>query len=63
MALASAVYYGALTYLVRRLGTDLDVVLGVVTRVNTWLAIVAGILILIIAIWVVRRRRQRQPPQ
>jgi len=63
MALASAVYYGALTYLVRRLGTDLDVVLGVVTRVNTWLAIVAGVLILIIAIWVVRRRRQRQPPQ
>ena len=64
MALASAVYYGALTYLVGRLGTDLDVVLGVVKRVNTWLAIVAGVLILIIAIWVVRRRRrQRQPPQ
>jgi LPXTG-motif cell wall-anchored protein len=61
MALASAVYYGALTYLVSRLGTDLDVVLGVVRRVNTGLAIVAGVLILIIAIWVVRRRRQRQP--
>jgi len=64
MALASAVYYGALTYLVRRLGTDLDVVLGVVKRVNTGLAIVAGVLILVIAIWIVRRRRrQLQPPQ
>jgi LPXTG-motif cell wall-anchored protein len=62
MALASAVYYGALTYLVRRLGTDLDVVLGVVRRVNTWLAVVAGVLIVVIALWIVRRRRRHQPP-
>ena len=62
MALASAVYYGALTYLVTRLGTNLDVVLGVVRRVNTWLAVVAGVLIVVIALWIVRRRRQHQPP-
>ena len=62
MALASAVYYGALTYLVARLGTNLDVVLGVVRRVNTWLAVVAGVLIVVIALWIVRRRRQHQPP-
>ena len=58
LALASAVYYGALTYLVSRLGTDLDVVLGVVRRVNTVLALVAGVLVLIIVVWVVRRRRR-----
>ena len=61
MALASAVYYGALTYVVSRLGTDLDGVLGMVRQVNSWLAVVAGVLILVIALWIVRRRR-RQPP-
>ena len=60
MALASAVYYGALTYLINRLGTDLDQVLAFVGRVNSALAIVAGALILIIVVWIVRRRR-RQP--
>ena len=62
MAVASALYYGALTYVVSRLGTDLDVVLGVVRRVNTWLAVVAGVFIVVIALWIVRRRRQHQPP-
>jgi len=62
MALASAVYYGALTYLVRKLGTDLDVVLGAVRRVNTWLAVVAGVLIVVITLWLVRRRRRHQAP-
>ncbi len=61
MALASAVYYGALTYLVSRLGTDLDVVLSVVRRVNTGLAVVAGVLILVIALWTIRHRRPRPP--
>jgi len=61
MALASAVYYGALTYVVSRLGTDLDVVLGMVRQVNSWLAIVAGVLILVIALWIIRRRRRQTP--
>ena len=59
MALASAVYYGALTYIINRLGTDLDRVLAFVARVNSVLAIVAGALILIIVVWIVRRRRQQ----
>jgi membrane protein DedA with SNARE-associated domain len=62
LALASALYYGALTYLVSRLGTDLDVVLRVVGRVNAGLAVVAGVLVVIIALWIIRRRRHR-PPQ
>ena len=57
LALASAVYYGALTYLVSKLGTDLDVALGVVKRVNTWLAAVAVALVLLIVIWIIRKRR------
>jgi membrane-associated protein len=57
LALASAVYYGTLTYLVSRLGTNLEDVLRVVRHVNTALAIVAGVLILIIILWIVRRRR------
>lgn len=61
MALASAVYYGALTYLVSRLGTDLETVIRAVQRVNSVLAIVAGALVLVIVLWIVRRRR-RPPP-
>ena len=62
LALASGVYYGALTYLVSKLGTNLDDVVRVVRRVNTALAVVAGVLILVIALWIIRRRRAR-PPQ
>jgi membrane protein DedA with SNARE-associated domain len=62
MALASGVYYGVLTYLVSRLGTNLDAVLRLVRHVNTGLAIVAGSLIVIIVVWIVRRRLRRPPP-
>jgi membrane protein DedA with SNARE-associated domain len=62
MALASALYYGILIYLVSRLGTDLDVVIEAVRRVNSVLAIVAGGLVAIIVVWIVRRRRRRQLP-
>ncbi len=57
LALASAAYYGALTYLVGRLGTDLEVVIAAVRRVNTVLAIAAVALVLSIVLWIVRRRR------
>jgi membrane protein DedA with SNARE-associated domain len=62
MALASALYYGILIYLISRLGTDLDVVIQAVRRVNSVLAIVAGGLGAIIVVWIVRRRRRRQLP-
>jgi membrane protein DedA with SNARE-associated domain len=62
MALASALYYGVLIAVVRRLGTNFDVVLRAVQRVNTVLAIVAGALTLIIVVWLVRRWRRRPPP-
>ena len=61
MALASALYYGALTYLVMRLGSDFDTVVAAIKGVNTALAIVAGIAALIIVLWIVRRRRRQTP--
>ena len=61
LALASGVYYGTLTYLVHRLGTNFDDVLRVVGRVNSVLAAVAGALVLVIVIWIIRRLRH--PPQ
>lgn len=59
LALASAAYYGALTWLVVRLGTNLEAVLQTVRRVNTVLAVVAGTLIVVVVVWIVRRRRRR----
>lgn len=56
MALASAAYYGALTFTVSRLGTDFDAVLAMLSRVNAVLAIAAAALIVIIVVWIVRRR-------
>lgn len=55
LALASAVYYGALTFLVTTLGTNLETVLRVVGRANVVLAIVAVVLLLAAAIWALRR--------
>jgi len=62
LALASGIYYGALTYVINRLGTDLDAVLAMLRQVNTVLAIVAGAIILIIVLWLARRRLRRPPP-
>lgn len=63
MALASAVYYGALTYVVSRLGTDLEDVLGFLGNVNRALAIIALVLILSIVLWIALRRRTPRPPE
>jgi membrane protein DedA with SNARE-associated domain len=60
LALASALYYGVLIYLVRRL-TDFETVLNAVKQVNTVLAIVAGAFVVIIVVWIIRRRRRRAP--
>ena len=62
MALASAIYYGALIYLVSRLGNDFETVVAAVKRANAVLEIVAGILLLTIVVEIVRRRRRPPPP-
>ena len=58
LALASALWYGLLTYLVAGLGTNLDAVMRVVTRVNSALAVVALAAVLGLGLWI-RRRLKR----
>ena len=58
LALASALWYGALTFFVTTLGTNLDVVLATVGRVNRVLGVVAIAAIIFAALWV-RRRLKR----
>jgi len=58
LALASALYYGALTFLIATLGTNLEDVLRVLNRVNTVLGIVAAALLFAVALWIVRRLKR-----
>jgi len=58
LAAASALWYGALILLVATLGTNLDVVLGAMRRVNLVLGVVA--LAAVIAMVVLIRRRLRR---
>jgi len=58
LALASALWYGLLTYSVTVLGTNLDVVLRVVTRVNSALAVVALAAVVALGLWIWRRLRR-----
>lgn len=56
VALASALYYGVLTFLVTALGHNLEAVLAVVQRVNAVLAILALASVAAAALWLRRRR-------
>jgi len=58
LAAASALYYGALTFLITTLGTNLEDVLRVVGRVNAVLAVLAGALLLALALWILRRLKR-----
>ncbi len=58
LALASGVYYGALTLLIATLGTNLEDVLRLLGRVNAVLATVAAALLVAAAIWTLRRLKR-----
>ena len=59
MAVASGIWYGAITLLAWRLGSSWDALQATVRRAGTWMAIVASALALVaVAIWFVRRRRR-----
>src|SRR5437879_4103450 len=58
LALASALWYGLLTYLVAGLGTNLDTVLQTVARVNGALAVLALAAVLGLGLWMWRRLRR-----
>ena len=58
VALASALWYGALTYLVATVGTNFEDVARILGRVNRVLGIVALALLIIVVVWI-RRRLKR----
>ena len=58
VALASGLWYGALTLLVLRLGTNFDLVLAQLSRVNRGLA-VAGLVVLAVVALIIWRRLKR----
>jgi len=58
LALASGLYYGALTYVVTTLGTNLEDVLRVLGRVNAVLAVIAVVLLLAAVLWTLRRLKR-----
>ncbi len=58
LALASALWYGALTYFVATLGTNLDGVVTALGRVNRVLGAVAAVAFIFAVVWV-RRRLKR----
>jgi membrane protein DedA with SNARE-associated domain len=57
IAIASAVWYGGITWLVYRLAPTLDQALGVLGRINRVLGIAGLFLVLVVLIWVRQRRR------
>jgi membrane protein DedA with SNARE-associated domain len=58
LALASALWYGMLTYLVATLGTNLEAALALVTRVNHALAVMAFALLAALGVWAWRRLKR-----
>jgi membrane protein DedA with SNARE-associated domain len=58
MALASAVYYGALTFLVATLGTNFESVTRVIARANLVFGILAILLLLLFVRWTYRRLKR-----
>lgn len=59
IALASAVYYGGLTFFVYELGDNLEAVLDAVRRLNVTLAAGAIVLLAVVAWGILRRRARR----
>jgi membrane protein DedA with SNARE-associated domain len=58
IALASGLWYGALTFCVVRLGTNLDAALAMLGRVNRGLGAVALALFIFLGVWIVRRLKR-----
>ncbi len=63
MALASALWYGAITALGTALGAEWSTVEAILQRANRTLAIAGGLATLVLFVWLMlrRRRRSRQP--
>jgi undecaprenyl-diphosphatase len=58
LAVASALYYGTLIFLVATLGTNLDLVTRALARVHIVLGVFAAALFLVFGIWIYRRMKR-----
>jgi membrane protein DedA with SNARE-associated domain len=58
LSLASALWYGSLTWIVSTLGTNLDTVLALLRRVNHVLGLVALAALVTLALWIWRRLKR-----
>ena len=56
IALASGIWYAALTLLGTKLGSEWETINATLRRLNTGLGIAAGIVLLLLVIWFLRRR-------
>jgi membrane protein DedA with SNARE-associated domain len=59
ITLAAGTWYGGLTFLGSTMGAEWEAISGVLGRLNRTLAIVAGIVLAVLVVWIVRRKRQR----
>jgi membrane protein DedA with SNARE-associated domain len=59
IALASALWYGGIIFLVVRLAPTLDQAIAALGRANRILGIAAIVLVLLVIVWVRHRRRSR----
>jgi membrane protein DedA with SNARE-associated domain len=60
IGMAAAIWYGAITYIAYRVGSNWESVRGTVGRYSTAAAIVAGVVLVVgTGVWLLRRRRTR----
>jgi membrane protein DedA with SNARE-associated domain len=60
IALASALWYGLITWLTFKAGGNWETLLASVGRLSKWSGAIAGVLVIVgVGIWFLRRRRQR----
>jgi LPXTG-motif cell wall-anchored protein len=63
IALASAVWYAVITWAGARVGEEWEAISRFVNQLNQTLAILAGVIVIGIALFVIRRRRKNPPPR
>jgi membrane protein DedA with SNARE-associated domain/uncharacterized tellurite resistance protein B-like protein len=63
IALASAIWYAFITWAGARVGEEWEAITHFINQLNQTLAIVAGVVALIVGIFILRRRRRNPPPR
>lgn len=63
IALASAIWYAVITWAGARVGQEWESISRFVNQLNQTLAIIAGVFAVIVAVFVLRKRRKNPPPR